>query len=89
MFNNADNLWQYVSDRLSEYGRAVTVGTHGSPSGLVGNHAYMVDSVYMSGTTKMVRLRNPWGSAGSAAAYVNVTAQQLFDSISRVQSSYV
>jgi Ca2+-binding RTX toxin-like protein len=87
-FNNADGLWNYVCARLSE-GRAVTVGTHGSPTALVGSHAYMVDSVYYSGSTKMVRLRNPWGSAGNPGAYVNISAQQLFDSISRVQSAYV
>ena len=87
-WNNSDNLWQYVCDRLSE-GRSVTVGTHSGASALVGLHAYMVDYVYYSGTTKMVRLRNPWGGAGSAGAYVHISAQQLFDSISRVQSSYV
>ena len=87
-WNNADNLWAYVCDRLNE-GRSVTVGTHGSASTLVGGHAYMVDSVYYSGTTKMVRLRNPWGAAGSPAAYVNITAGQLFNDISRVQSAYV
>jgi hypothetical protein len=37
----------------------------------------------------MVRLRNPWGDAGQPGAYVNITAQQLFDDISRVQSAYV
>ena len=88
LWNNSDGLWQYVCDRLNE-GRAVTVGTHSGASALVGLHAYLVDSVYMSGTTKMVRLRNPWGGAGAAGAYVNISAQQLYDSISRVQSSYV
>jgi hypothetical protein len=68
----------------------VTVGTHGSPvSGLVGSHAYMVDHVYTVGTTKMVCLRNPHGAANDPAAYVHVTAGQLYDSISRVQSAFV
>ena len=87
-WNNKDNLWQYVSDRLSE-GRAVTIGTNGDATALVGSHAYMVDSVYYSGSTKMVRLRNPWGAAGNPGAYMDITAQQLFDSINKVQSAYV
>ena len=88
IWNNSDGLWGYVSDRLSE-GQAVTIGTHDSPNGLIGRHAYMVDYTYTSGTTRYVVLRNPHGAANDPAAYVTVTAGQLYDSISRVQSAYV
>ena len=87
-FNNANNLWDYVTTEVNA-GKSVTIGTHGSPSGLIGGHAYMIDYTYMSGTTRMVRLRNPHGAAGDPGAYVHITAQQLFDSISKVQSSWV
>ena len=95
-WNNANDLWNYVCDRLVE-GRSVTVGTHDSPTSLmVGSHAYMVESVYFDGVNKMVRLRNPWGYDGGSTtdsnpgdAMVTVTAQQLFDSITKVQSAYV
>jgi hypothetical protein len=96
LWNNSDSLWNYVNDRLNE-GRSVTVGTHGSPTALVGGHAYMVNRVYWSGSTKMVELRNPWGYDGGPFAtdgntgdgYVHITAQQLYDSIAKVQSAYV
>lgn len=90
-WNNSGNLWSYVRDRLSE-GQSVTIGTNSDAvSPLAGSHAYMVDYVYYSGTTPMVRLRNPWSGtgAGDAGAYVHVTAQQLFNNISRVQHAYV
>jgi hypothetical protein len=88
-WNNANNLWDYVCGELAA-GKATTIGTNGDATALVGSHAYMVESVYIDGYgVRRVVLRNPWGSAGAPGAYVTISAQQLFDSIGRVQSAYV
>ena len=86
LFNNATLSWTYVCNELAA-GKAVTVGTPSGSPNLVGSHAYEVDYVYTAGVNHVV-LRNPWGWAGNPAAYVDLTAQQLFDSISRVQSAF-
>ncbi|HEY7115360.1 MAG TPA: C2 family cysteine protease [Tepidisphaeraceae bacterium] len=88
-WHNANDLWNYVSGELGA-GKAVTIGTNGDATALVGSHAYMVDHVYTDGWgTRHVVVRNPWGWAGNPGAYVDITAQQLFDNISKVQSAYV
>jgi Ca2+-binding RTX toxin-like protein len=88
-WNNSNDLWNYVNGELAA-GKAVTIGTPGGSPDLVGSHAYMVDRVYTDGWgTKHVVLRNPWGNAGNPGAYVDITASQLYNSISRVQSAFV
>ena len=88
LWNNSNNLWDYVNGELAA-GKAVTIGTPGGSPDLVGGHAYMVDRVYVDGYgTRRVVLRNPWGAAGSPAAYVDISASQFYNSISRVQSAW-
>jgi hypothetical protein len=90
VWNNSNDLWNYVNGELAA-GKAVTVGTPGDSANLVGSHAYMVDRTYTDGYgTRHVVLRNPWGPNNTAGnPYVDLTAAQLFNSISRVQSAYV
>jgi hypothetical protein len=88
LWNNANDLWSYVAGQLGA-GKAVTIGTPDGSPDLIGSHAYMVDSVYTDWTgTRHVVLRNPHGPSG-AFGYVDLTASQLYNSISRVQSAYV
>ena len=89
LWNNSDDLWNYVNGELNA-GKAVTVGTPDGSANLVGSHAYMVDHTYVSGGVKHVVLRNPWGPNNTGGnPYVDLTADQLFNSICKVQSAYV
>lgn len=90
LWNNSDDLWNYVNGELAA-GKAVTIGTPGGSPNLIGSHAYMVDRTYIDGYgTKHVVLRNPWGPNNTGGnPYVDITAAQLYNSISRVQSAWV
>jgi hypothetical protein len=90
IWNNSDDLWNYVNGELAA-GKAVTIGTPGGSPNLVGSHAYMVDRTYTDAWgTRHVVLRNPWGPNNTAGnPYVDLTAGQFYNSISRVQSAWV
>ena len=90
LWNNSDDLWNYVNGQVNA-GKAVTVGTHGDATTIVGTHAYMVESTYIAADgSKHIVLRNPWGhNPGSSNAYIDITAGQLFNDIAKVQSAYV
>ena len=80
-------------------GKSVTyaVGTPAAGSNLCGYHAYAVDAVVRNagGTPTHLRLRNPWGTDGTAVTdghddgYVTVTAQQAYGSLLGFTSAMV
>jgi Ca2+-binding RTX toxin-like protein len=87
--NTAGDLWSYVVTELAA-GKAMVAGTPDGSPNLVGNHAYTIHSAYMDlSGTQWVCLRNPWGAAGDAGAYVYLTASQFYNSVNGVRSASV
>jgi hypothetical protein len=80
-----DSIFEYLQAELAA-GKAVTVGTSEPSAKLVAHHEYMVVSAYTDlGGTRRVVLRNPWGGA---AAFVEVSADELAGSANRIYSAW-
>jgi hypothetical protein len=101
--SNAQDLLNHMNDQLA-LGKAVTYAAlPGAASPLVGQHAYMVQSVnygwvfngsFFSWQAVSVTLRNPWGTDGggndgSNDGYVTVSAAQAFTAFWSVHSAFV
>jgi Ca2+-binding RTX toxin-like protein len=87
----ANYLWDYINASLGA-GRAVTIATPDRDAGpLVKNHVYMVDYVYLAADgTRRIVLRNPWGPNNTNGnPYVDLSATQLFNNITRVCTAQV
>ena len=72
---DVESLWQLISthDKNDDF---ITCGTEGSDdtkrnlSGLTKGHAYTVlGTVKLSNGTRLVKIRNPWGTEGFVGAY--------------------
>jgi hypothetical protein len=94
-FASATELYDHLNAELTA-SHSVTLATITSASSLVGNHAYMVDRVYVSDGVQYVVVRNPWSLDGgtlsdsdSSDGYVTITASQLLVDLSKVQSAAV
>jgi len=95
--SNPSDLLVQIERELSA-GRSVTyaAGTPADGAPLLEQHAYSVDSILLDpdGNAIGLRLRNPWGVAGTGDAgsnngYVTLTPRQAYDSMLGVVSALV
>jgi hypothetical protein len=95
-FKDGDELLDWVvKERLD--GRAVTLATRAKPADVfMESHAYTVlDVVAGEGGTRMLKLRNPWGTDGHSSrdgkddGYIFATADEVFASVTQVASGTI
>ena len=89
---DVEALWQLLShhDRNDDF---ITCGTEGADdtkrnlSGLAKGHAYtMMGTVKLSNGTRLVKIRNPWGSEGFVGAFSDTSS--LWDDQSKTEAGY-